>query len=87
MGNIHFCLDNTTWILGKPSYQPSQMVLQCCNETTYGHFSIKKTFGDEWGSFILGHLKKNNNTITMFFFRPTPLGFRQVVQHVRLHVA
>ena len=21
------------------------------------------------------------------FFRPTPLGFRQVVQHVRLHVA
>ena len=22
-----------------------------------------------------------------FFFRPTPLGFRQVVQHVRLHVA
>ena len=42
MGNIHFCLDNTTWILGKPSYQPSQMVLQCCNETTYGHFSIEK---------------------------------------------
>ena len=24
---------------------------------------------------------------THFFFRPTPLGFRQVVQHVRLHVA
>jgi len=23
----------------------------------------------------------------VFFFRPTPLGFRQVVQHVRLHVA
>ena len=23
----------------------------------------------------------------LFFFRPTPLGFRQVVQHVRLHVA
>ena len=22
-----------------------------------------------------------------FFFRPTPLGFRQVVQHVQLHVA
>jgi hypothetical protein len=22
-----------------------------------------------------------------FFFRPTPLGFGQVVQHVRLHVA
>ena len=25
--------------------------------------------------------------ISTFFFRPTPLGFRQVVQHVRLHVA
>ena len=24
---------------------------------------------------------------SFFFFRPTPLGFRQVVQHVRLHVA
>ena len=23
----------------------------------------------------------------IFFFRPTPLGFRQVVQHVQLHVA
>ena len=23
----------------------------------------------------------------IFFFRPTPLGFRQVVRHVRLHVA
>ena len=23
----------------------------------------------------------------LLFFRPTPLGFRQVVQHVRLHVA
>ena len=23
----------------------------------------------------------------MVFFRPTPLGFRQVVQHARLHVA
>ena len=25
--------------------------------------------------------------LPLFFFRPTPLGFRQVVQHVRLHVA
>ena len=25
--------------------------------------------------------------IAIPFFRPTPLGFRQVVQHVRLHVA
>ena len=25
--------------------------------------------------------------VCTFFFRPTPLGFRQVVQHVRLHVA
>ena len=24
---------------------------------------------------------------TAAFFRPTPLGFRQVVQHVQLHVA
>ena len=25
--------------------------------------------------------------LNLFFFRPTPLSFRQVVQHVRLHVA
>ena len=26
-------------------------------------------------------------TVCVFFLRPTPLGFRQVVQHVQLHVA
>ena len=29
----------------------------------------------------------NPKAIEVFFFRPTPLRFRQVVQHVRLHVA
>ena len=28
-----------------------------------------------------------SKTLCKLFFRPTPLGFRQVVQHVRLHVA
>ena len=27
------------------------------------------------------------DSMFVFFFRPTPLGFRQVVQHVQLHVA
>ena len=34
-----------------------------------------------------GAPRKGRGEQTGFFFRPTPLGFRQVVQHVRLHVA
>ena len=32
-------------------------------------------------------MRLSEEETSSFFFRPTPLGFRQVVQHVRLHVA
>ena len=38
-------------------------------------------------SRMVSHLSDTSNARIGFFFRPTPYGFRQVVQHVSKHVA
>jgi hypothetical protein len=48
--------------------------------------------GTSWGAEGCGKVCYGHHLFRIYhlvklFFRPTPLGFRQVIQHVQLHVA